>query len=220
MRFINMRNEQCWYKEVCQVECEPNCLRYNEMKYLMDNSDIPPNRQMPSKLSPEKIDEASFKQLNDIKLNIVDFVNSGKNLYIWGKTTGNGKTSWALKMMLRYFNDIWPGNGFRVRGKFVYVPAFLTQLKNFNNPLSEDYKNDIYNCDLLVLDDIAGVGISQYDLSQLLSYVDYRNFHGRSTIYTGNLGFDKMENVLGARLTSRIWANNTTIIELKGSDRR
>ena len=31
-----MRNEKCWYKNVCGVECEPNCLRYIEMKFLMD----------------------------------------------------------------------------------------------------------------------------------------------------------------------------------------
>ena len=215
-----MKNELCWYKDVCQIECEPNCLRYNEMKYLMDNSDIPFNRQIPNKLKPELIDRGAFEELNGIRLDVVNFVNSGENLYIWGKNTGNGKTSWALKIMLRYFNDIWAGNGFRVRGKFVHTPTFLLKLKDFNNPLSEEYKNDILNCDLLILDDIASVGISQYDLSQLLLYIDYRVFNCKSTIYTGNLDDKNLESVLGSRLASRIWAQNTTKIELKGSDRR
>lgn len=214
------KNSLCWYKDVCSLDCKPNCLRYIEMKALMDSSDIPPNKQIPDKLVPESIDRQAFIQLNDIRLNIVDFVKAGKSLYLWSNHTGNGKTSWALKIMLRYFNDIWAGNGFRVRGKFVHVPTFLLQLKDFNNPLSDEYKNDILNCDLIIFDDIASVGISQYDLSQLLLYIDHRSLYGKSTIYTGNLNMYDMDKVLGSRLTSRIWSNNTTIIELKGADRR
>ena len=215
-----MRIQDCWYEKVCQNECSNTCLRYNEMKFLMDNSDIPPDKQIPDKLIPEEQDLEAFKQLNDIKLGIIDFVKDGKSLYIWSNYTGNGKTSWSLKIILRYFNDIWAGNGFRVRGKFVHIPALLLKLKDFNNPLSEEYKNDILNCDLVIFDDIASVGISQYDLSQLLLYIDHRSLYGKSTIYTGNLDMYDMDKVLGSRLTSRIWSKDTTIIELKGADRR
>lgn len=215
-----MKNEKCWYKDVCTIECTNSCLRYIEMKYLMDNSDIPPMRQIPDKLTPEVQDLDAFTKLNELKLNIVDFVTSGQNLYLWSEHTGNGKTSWALKLMLKYFDEIWAGNGFRVRGKFVHVPTFLLQLKNFNDPLSEEYKHDILDCDLLILDDIASVGISQYDLSQLLLYIDNRLLNGKSIIYTGNLDMHNMDKVLGSRLTSRIWSKTTTIVELKGADRR
>lgn len=215
-----MHREDCWYHEVCQNECSNSCLRYIEMKYLMDNSDIPPKRQMPVSLVPEVKDKEAFEQLNDIKLHVVDFVKEGKNLYIWGNHTGNGKTSWALKIMLRFFNDIWAGNGFRTRGKFVHAPSLLVRLKNFSDPLSEEYKNDIMNCDLLILDDIASTGISQYDLSQLLFYIDYRTLNEKSTIYTGNLDFKDLEETLGAKLASRIWAKNTVVVEIKGLDRR
>ena len=215
-----MKNEKCWYKDVCTIECTNSCLRYIEMKFLMDNSDIPPTKQIPDKLTPEVQDLDAFTKLNELKLDIVDFVASGKNLYLWSEHTGNGKTSWALKLMLKFFDEIWAGNGFRVRGKFVHVPTFLLQLKNFNDPLSEEYKNDILNCDLLILDDIASVGISQYDLSQLLLYIDNRSLNGKSIIYTGNLDMHNMDKVLGSRLTSRIWSKNTEVIELKGADRR
>lgn len=215
-----MKNENCWYKDVCGLECEPNCLRYIEMKYLMDNSDIPPKRQMPDKLIPENIDKQAFVALNDIRLDIKNFVDSGENLYIWSRHTGNGKTSWSLKMMLRYFNEIWAGNGLRVRGKFVHVPTLLVKLKDFSNPLSEEYKHHLLECDLLILDDIASTGISQYDLSQLLLYIDHRSLYEKSTIYTGNVSPKDLQTVLGERLASRINAKSTTKIELKGSDRR
>lgn len=215
-----MRIKECWYESVCQNECSNICLRYNEMKYLMDNSGIAPKKQMPAKLVPDDCDLEAFKQLNNIKLNIVDFVKGGKNLYIWGKHTGNGKTSWALKIMLRYFNDIWAGNGFRVRGKFAHVPSLLLQLKDFNNPLSDEYKNDILNCDLIILDDIASTGISQYDLTQLMLYIEHRILYEKSIIFTGNIAPEELQSVLGERLASRIRAKNTVKIELKGADKR
>ena len=215
-----MRIKECWYESVCQNECSNSCLRYIEMKYLMDNSDIPPKRQLPDKLVPESVDKPAFVKLNEIRLDVVNFVNSGENLYIWSNHTGNGKTSWALKIMLRYFNEVWAGNGFRVRGKFVHVPTLLLKSKDFNNPLSQEYKNDIMNCDLVIFDDIASTGISQYDLSQLLLYIDHRSLYGKSTIYTGNLGFNDLHSALGAKIASRVWSKDTNIIELKGADRR
>lgn len=220
MRYIKMRITDCWYEKVCQNECSNNCLRYIEMKALMESSDIPLKKQIPDKLVPETVDREAFEQLNGIRLDIVNFVNNGENLYIWSNHTGNGKTSWALKIMLRYFNDIWAGNGFRTRGKFVHVPTLLTKLKDFSNPLSEEYKNDIMNCDLLILDDIASTGTSQYDLSQLLLYIDHRALYEKSTIYTGNLGFNELHSALGAKIASRVWSKSTIAIELKGADRR
>jgi len=215
-----MKNPNCWYKDVCGVECEVDCLRYIEMKFLMDNSDIPPKRQMPDKLIPEVVDKEAFVALNDIRLDVLNFVLNGENLYIWSKHTGNGKTSWALKIMLRFFNEVWAGNCFKVRGKFVHVPTLLVKLKDFNNPLPEYYKQDLLECDLLILDDIASTGISQYDLSQLLLYIDHRSLYEKSTIYTGNVSPNELQLVLGERLASRINAKSTTKIELKGSDRR
>ena len=215
-----MNREDCWYNSVCVNECSNNCLRYIEMKYLMDNSDIPQSKQIPAQLIPEKIDKDSFRQLSELKNDIVDFVKSGASIYICGAHTGNGKTSWALKLMLKYFDEIWAGNGFRTRGKFVHVPTLLVKLKDFSNPLSEEYKRDILNCDLLILDDIASAGISQYDLSQLLLYIDNRTMNEKSTIYTGNIAPNNLQTVLGDRLASRINSRNTIKIELKGADRR
>ena len=128
-----MNREDCWYNSVCVNECSNNCLRYIEMKYLMDNSDIPQSKQIPAQLIPEKIDKDSFRQLSELKNDIVDFVKSGASIYIWGAHTGNGKTSWAIKLLLKYFDEIWAGNGFNVRGVFVHVPTFLIKSKDFKN---------------------------------------------------------------------------------------
>lgn len=216
-------NNSCWYKSACTIEnCNEDCIRYLEMKYLMDNSNIPVNRQFPISLYPDNIDYDKFVRLSEIKETIVDFVNKGNNLYIGSKYTGNGKTSWAIKIMLRYFNEIWAGNGFKVRGIFIHIPTFLSKIKQFNakdERFNEILKN-IVDVDLVIWDDIASTGLSSYDHSQLLTYIDQRILNGKSNIYTGNIDtLQEMQDCIGQRLASRVY-NGSEIIILNGKDRR
>lgn len=185
----------------------------------MEHSGLPKSKQKPIELVPDDVDYDSFVKLQDIKDNIVEFVNNGENLYICGGT-GNGKTSWAIKILLKYFNDIWAGNGFRIRGVFIHVPTILLQLKDFSNPLPQEYKQAILNADLVVWDELGGTGISNYDYSQLLMMLDNRLLNDRSNIYTSNLVTQReLVKVLGERIASRLNTNQTRI-ELKGRDRR
>lgn len=214
------RNSNCWYHEVCQMDCScDSCIRFTEMQYLMEHSGLPKSKQKPIELVPDDVDYDSFVKLQSIKDNIVDFVSDGKNLYICGGT-GNGKTSWAIKILLKYFNEVWAGNGLRIRGVFVHIPTLLLKLKDFNNPLSQEYKQSILDADLVVWDEIGGTGVSNYDYSQLLMYLDNRILNDKSNIYTSNLTtYQELANILGERLASRISASQTKIV-LKGRDRR
>lgn len=214
--------DDCWYKDVCTCEiCNSNCIRYIEMSALMEYSNIPKNRQFPKSLSPDNCDYDAFCKLQDIKENIIDFVNRGKNLYIYSEITGNGKTSWAIKLMLKYFDNVWAGNGFKCRGVFVHTPTFLTKLKQFNivDEKFEDIKKHLITADLVIWDDIASTDVSSYDHSQLLSYIDQRVLSEKSNIFTGNRSIDGMEKALGSRLASRILSNSVQI-ELRGLDKR
>ena len=214
-----MKREDCWYKNVCQNECSDTCIRYLEMKYLIDNSNIPKAKQYPVILQAG-VDYDAFCTLAEIKDDIASYVDEGANLYITSSYTGNGKTTWAIKLMLKYFDSIWAGNGFKIRGLFVHVPTLLNQLKNFQKPLSEEYKQNIMNCDLVVWDDIASTDMSAYDHSQLLSYVDQRVFSEKANIFTGNItNFDTLAKAVGVRLASRIY-RTSTVVEFKGKDRR
>lgn len=213
------RNPNCWYKDVCTYDFCTNCIRYSEMKYLMDNSGIPVNKQIPTSLIAG-VDLNQYSKLADIKSDIVNFVADGENLFICSKYTGNGKTSWAIKLLLRYFDQIWAGNGFRVRGLFVNVPTLLLQLKNFGNPLSEEYKRYLMDVDVVVWDEIASTSISNYDYGNLLMFLDHRIFADKSNIFTSNaVSKEELEKNVGAKLASRIW-NTSTVIEFNGKDRR
>lgn len=217
-------HSDCWYSHVCpQVRdgCEVTCLKYLEMKHLMDESGIPKAKQIPSKLIPESDEDfKSFTKLQAIKDDIVNFVNSGKSLYICSEYVGNGKTSWALKLMLRYFDQIWAGNGFKTRGLFVHVPTLLLKIKDFQNPLSEEFKSNLMNCDLIVWDDIATSTISNYDYSNLLMYIDSRMMMGKANIYTSNIvSVEDLQEKLSAKLADRIWTLSQ-VITLYGGNHR
>ena len=215
-----LRKEDCWYREVCTYEPCANCVRYVEMKYLMEHSGLSKKRQKPIRLN-DMYDKQVFKLLNDIRLDIVNFVNNGESLYIYSSYTGNGKTSWSIKLLLRYFDQVWAGNGFRRRGYFIHVPAFLNKIKNFENaPLRQKILHILTTVDLVVWDDIASTKLSDYDIQQLLMIIDQRLADGLSNIYTGNLtSHASLANALGDRLASRIW-NTSTLVEFKGKDRR
>ena len=215
-----LRKDDCWYKTVCTYEPCTNCIRYVEMKYLMEHSGLSKKRQKPIKLNGA-YDQKAFKLLDEIRLDIVNFVENGESLYLYSEHTGNGKTSWSIKLLLRYFDQIWAGNGFRQRGYFISVPAFLNQGKNFSDEKArQKLIKTLSTVDLVVWDDIASTKLSDYDIQQLLVVVDQRIAEGLANIYTGNItSRDKLEIALGDRLASRIW-NTSTLVEFKGKDRR
>lgn len=224
---LKFNADKCWYKKVCEhygneENCNKRCIRFSEIDYLMYLSNIPEARQQPFSLQPEVADIENFKYLNSIKENIKAFVNNGDNLYIYSNNFGNGKTSWSIKLMQEYFNQVWYGNRYRCRGLFIFVPSFLTNLKrHISNPTDEfeDFLDRIVKADLVIWDDIGANRLSDYDYTQLLTYIDQRKLNLKSNIYTGNLNYDKLMEYVGARLTSRIW-NDSIIVELIGKDRR
>ena len=216
---------KCVFSDVCKKEnCNENCIRFQEFDFLLRSSGIPLNKAKPDKLKlvPEEQDLDSFCDLKEIKDNIVDFVNDGCNLYLFSSGCGNGKTTWAIKIVLKFFNEIWIGNGFKPRALFINVPTFMNELRNnisTKNNSVEKLKKLIPVVDLIVWDDIGAVNIKEFDHLVLLSYIDQRIIEGKSNIYTGNLTPVNLEKVVGQRLYSRIW-NNSYRIELYGGDRR
>lgn len=215
----------CWYRKHCEkfnLNCEINCIRFNEMYYMITSAKIPLGKQFNNKLIPQQIDVEKFKFLSELKKDMLNFVNNGENLYIFSSKFGNGKTTWAIKLMQSYFNQIWAGNGFTQRGLFIHVPSFLTKFKEVINKKDEEFedmKKQLLQVDLVIWDDIAAGKLSDYDHTNLLTYVDQRKLNGKSNIYTGNLNEEELIEALGNRLKSRVW-NDSTIVELFGSDRR
>ena len=103
---------------------------------------------------------------------------------------------------------------------FVHVPTLLSEIKDFNNPMSPQYRQLLKTCDLIVWDDIACDMLSAYDITQLTILIDNRMLARKSNIYTGNIiDKDTMIDILGMRLASRVY-NASKVIVLDGEDGR
>ena len=217
-------NEKCIFFDVCQTKehCSVDCIRYAEMTYLINHSGLPNNLIKKTNLTPDKVDLDAFLYLADIKDDIENFVQNGKNLYIYSTNTGNGKTTWLSKLLKSYFNKIWAGNGFRTRGYYIDLPTFFIELKEaINNPNEDlnELKEFLKTVELLCIDGISPITLSEFELNYLMYIVDYRINNGLSTIYGSNLDENGLLRFFGTRLKSRIF-NNSKIIRFQGIDRR
>ena len=217
-----MKRTECWYKETCTNDCN-TCIVFTEMNWQMQNSGLPEAKQRPIQLyitDSNGGDKNAFNRLAEIRKDIVDFVQTGGNLYICSKWTGNGKTSWAIKMLHTYFHHTARGSYENLRGMFVSTTDLLLNLKDFNNPLPKSYLENLRTVDLVVWDDIAISGMSNFDFNQLYSIIDYRLLAEKSNIFTSNQpDLEELTKIMGSRLASRIY-HTSEIVELKGKDMR
>ena len=217
-----MRNSDCWYLDTCNDDCD-KCLVYLQMKWQMEHSGLPKAKQKVIQLyltDNNCGDKKAFQRLAEIRKNIVDFVEQGKNLYICSDLTGNGKTSWAIKMLHSYFHHTAVGNYENLKGVFVSTTERLLKLKDFNNPLPKSYIEQLKEVDLVIWDDVAISGISDYDLTQLYSIIDHRILAEKANIFTSNkTSAEDLEALIGSRLASRIYYSSE-VVKFIGKDMR
>ena len=204
-----MNIDTCWYKNVCSCECSNNCIRYKLMCSLFRQSQLPEScwgyRDLVAK---PRQDVSKFLRLKEISTNIISFINSGASLYIYSHNCGNGKTSWAIRLMYSYFDKIWHKSCFDCRALFISVPKFLYDCKRSisqNVKGFEELCNQISNVDLVIWDDIGELAVSGYEHQILFQYIDSRINAGKSNIYTSNKDKKELGEVLGDRLASRIY---------------
>lgn len=218
---------KCWWRFTCPLyskcgECNPSCLRYVKMHYLVTNSLLTEKQQTPKKLFPQQVDIDAFRHLNDIKNNIVSWVEDGKNLMIWSSINGNGKTAFSVKLLLSYLANIWVSSDFQTRGLFINVARMLTGLKDSISIDSEyinHIKDNVLQADLVVWDDIGIKNLTGYEHDYLYTYINNRIDNGKANIFTSNLTTEMLREAVGDRLYSRI-VNGSDVVEFKGADRR
>ena len=202
--------QKCLFEKVCpQIteSCELLCPKLKEIDFLTQNSGMDNIVNMAvTNLQPAKCELSAFKKLQKIKNNILDFVESGNNLFISSDKTQQGKTTWCCKLMMQYFDEIWSGNCFRTRGYIVHVPSFLAKARKFAYQETDEYEqidSIIRNADLIVWDDITNLKLTETLQAILNTYIDYRFLYQKSNIFNGILP-SNMEKQLGVKLTSRL----------------
>lgn len=224
-----MDKSKCWLigdKKSCnQKDCNSSfCMKFFKLNYLYEASLIPLNcrRHKNLVLDKDNKDLEAFKRLFNIEQDINNFVAEGYNLFLHSNNTGNGKTSWALRLAQAYLNGIWKDSALTCRVLFISVPRFLIALKD-NISDKQEYiakiKENVYSCDLVIWDDIGTKAATSFEAENLLSLIDTRINYNKSNIFTSNLNSNEIHNFFGDRLASRI-VNNSVDIELFGKDKR
>lgn len=104
-------------------------------------------------------------------------VDEGRGLYIWGKSTGNGKTSWACKIMSYFFRKIAFNTGLENEGLYIFLPTFLEDLRdNYDNkdPEFDEILRMIKTCRLLIIDDIGAERVTDWVRERMVSIINTR----------------------------------------------
>ena len=93
---------------------------------------------------------------------------------------------------------------------------------------SFDYKNkqelrgiydDIYNCELLIIDDLGTERTNSFVSSELFACLNERDLRKKSTIINTNLSLEEVQIIYSDRIFSRI-ASNYKLLKLSGPDIR
>lgn len=218
----------CKFKHNCKLQetsyCNEFCERFIKIDYLFMNSFIPEDSLNPTSLfiDSDGSDREIFSYLKSVQTNIEEEVQSGINLYLYSETPGNGKTSWALRLLKAYIYAIWYKASLEPKALFINVPRYLLELKSNIDEKTEyiqHIKKYVMNCDIVIWDDIATKSATEFEHEHLLSMIDYRLYNKKANIFTSNVNPNELSDLLGSRLASRI-VNESRVLHFVGKDKR
>ena len=214
----------CPYRKTCKQrtsdgECYKMCVDFNEIDLMMHNANIPHKYVQPIVLYPScKEDVESFEILSEIKKNIAAMVEQGFNLYIKSNQRQNGKTSWGIKILQNYIHHLIGKPGSKDRALYLDLNEYLRELKlSFDSKDKEFKKTEkvMRECDLLVLDGIDEVRLSEYERNYLKIIIKNRLANNLSNIFIGRNTADNLINAIGNDLKYYV-EDNSTVISIYG----
>lgn len=221
--------DSCFLKNKCAKYKRGNCTEDFCVKLFKENAiydkGLFSNTQrvsIPLYIDKDGTDSEQFRRLQNIELDVENFVKSGVNLYLHSCRCGNGKTSWALRIAQAYVDRVWYKCDMSCKVLFISVPKFLILLKDnisSKNEYITHIKDVVADCDLVIWDDIGTKAGTEFEIENMLNIIDNRLCNGKSNIYTSNLRSNELLDSVGPRLHSRI-VNRSVDIELMGSDKR
>lgn len=149
---------------------------------------------------------------------IADFETSYDNILVYGNT-GVGKT-FLINCIAKEILDM----SYTV----VYLTSFqffdIMEKHTFSRSLEEKTEaahqfEHIFDCDLLIIDDLGTETVNSFLASQLYQCINERHLHEKSTIISTNLSFDDIKNRYSERVFSRI-VSNYKAFKIIGTDIR
>ena len=138
------------------------------------------------------------------------FSEDFRNILLYGDT-GVGKTFLshciAKEVMDRSYSVIY------------FSASRLFDILAKKDEETDDSLDYIYNCDLLIIDDLGTELANTFTTSQLFSCLNERILRRKSTIISTNLALDDIKTIYSERIFSRI-SSHYTMLRLTGDDIR
>jgi len=189
------------------------------------NSLIPKRYLKDIILTPTNKDLETFRELNEIRDNIKQFVDNGNNLLICSRNAGNGKTTIAVKLLKAYINEVselsFTNN---TPALFINVNNFINDKKlaisdkTMASKINQIEKN-ILTAKLVIFDDIADKSLSEYDMNAMYYWLDYRTANLKSCIFTSNMLPEQLAQTLSGKVYSRV-VNYSNVKYITDGDHR
>ena len=105
---------------------------------------------------------------------------------------------------------------------YVSAPHLMDQLeqgKFLKDDAALEFREIIFGCDLLVIDDLGTELVTRYTQAEVYDLVNHRLNTGNPTIINTNLGLQEIERTYSSRVHSRL-AGMYAVVQFKGRDIR
>lgn len=165
-----------------------------------------------------KTGRSSMENIKNACLVCRDFVDTFstdfRNLFLYGDT-GVGKTFLShciAKELIDSANSV------------IYFTAFelfdiMAKGKFRKDPSAELMSEHLFDCDLLIIDDLGTEMVNTFTSSQLFLLLNERLLRKKSTVISTNLSLESLVDLYSERTFSRI-TSNYTMLKLTGDDIR
>lgn len=199
-----------------------HCFKQLEIELLYDQSNI---REMIEKenfsvLSYEYYqgeDLNRFKNAVNVSKNFVNgFKKHYQNLFFYG-TVGTGKSFLSGCIAKELLSQCHSVIYFSACSLFETLSRYSFDSKS-KDALYNFYK-DIYNCDLVIIDDLGTEVTNAFVTSQLFGLLNERHMRQKATVISTNLSLEELRDRYSDRIFSRI-TSNYSICKLTGQDIR
>lgn len=166
-----------------------------------------------------------FEKIKPLIDNIVDEVNSGRNLFFYGKRYGTGKTYHGAMFLNHYIYKSCLTKQFDFEhplALFVSYPDLMDDVR-YRREESRviDRLEAVKSVPVLLLDDVGSGTMSDFVREQTFLIVNHRYNNRLSTIVTANFDLEELikPSLLGGRILSRL-TSNFYGTKIGGGDRR
>ncbi len=185
-----------------------HCFRAQETTMLYDQSGIQDLARQKnfSSLSDEFYqgkDHVSFQKcVQDAKEFVRHFPKSYRNFYYYGNV-GTGKTFLSICIAHELIEKGYSVLYFSAVSLFEKLSSYAFSLDKKQQ--LRELQEDLYTCDLLIIDDLGSELVNSYVNSALFSCLNERSLRRKSTIISTNKDMQEFKQTYSERICSRIF---------------